>query len=157
MTALFAARYAIGAGIPINIHFIWELEEEIGSPNFEHFIDRKRNELATNSVLVSDTVWLSRNIPAIPYSLRGMLPATFTLHTGAEDAHSGLTGGAARNPEDIERQAQRLSLWRLAAPGLVEIPSVSADPERRTPRYPCVSLLTVHHASLCGVVVPSLQ
>ncbi len=41
LTALFAARYAVEKGTPINIHFVWELEEEIGSPNFEHFIRSK--------------------------------------------------------------------------------------------------------------------
>ena len=38
LTALFAARYAVEQGLPLNIQFIWELEEEIGSPNFEHFV-----------------------------------------------------------------------------------------------------------------------
>ena len=34
LSALFGARYAIEQGVPINIRFLWELEEEIGSPNF---------------------------------------------------------------------------------------------------------------------------
>src|SRR5439155_1265307 len=38
LTALFGARYAAEQGIPINIQFVWELEEEIGSPNFERFM-----------------------------------------------------------------------------------------------------------------------
>lgn len=125
LTALFAARYAIGAGVPINIHFIWELEEEIGSPNFEHFIDRKRSELATDSVLVSDTVWLSRNIPAIPYSLRGMLPVILTLQTGTEDAHSGLTGGAARNP--IGELCEVIAACLDSRTGRVKIPGFYDD------------------------------
>src|SRR5215831_2650780 len=39
LTALFGARYALEQGTAVNIQFIWELEEEIGSPNFEHFLD----------------------------------------------------------------------------------------------------------------------
>jgi acetylornithine deacetylase/succinyl-diaminopimelate desuccinylase-like protein len=98
LTALFGARYAIQQGIPLNIQFIWELEEEIGSPNFEHFMKSKAKDLATDSVLVSDTIWISRGRPAIAYALRGLAPLRLILETGTKDVHSGLTGGAARNP-----------------------------------------------------------
>ncbi len=98
LTALFAARYAVENGVPININFIWELEEEMGSANFEQFIKGKVDDLRTDSVVVSDTVWLSREMPAIPYSLRGLQGALLGLETARTDAHSGLTGGAARNP-----------------------------------------------------------
>lgn len=98
LTALLGARYAVENGIPLNIDFIWELEEEIGSPNFEHFIKNNADRLKTDSVLVSDTIWISRSRPAIPYGLRGAVMFTLTLETGAKDVHSGLTGGAARNP-----------------------------------------------------------
>ncbi len=98
LTALLAAHFAVSAGVPLNFHFVWETEEEIGSPNFEHFIQSRRPELDTDSVLVSDTVWLARDIPAIPYGLRGMVGVRLVLETAQKDAHSGLTGGAARNP-----------------------------------------------------------
>src|SRR5438128_9011995 len=92
------ARYAVENNVPLNINFIWELEEEIGSPNFEHFIKTNAARLKTDSILVSDTIWISRKRPAIPYGLRGMMAMTMTLQTGAKDVHSGLTGGPARNP-----------------------------------------------------------
>lgn len=98
LTALLAARFAVQHDIPLNIQFIWELEEEIGSPHFAHFVKRKRKALTCDSVLVSDTVWLSRRKPAVPYGLRGMLTMLLRLETGSKDCHSGLTGGAARNP-----------------------------------------------------------
>jgi acetylornithine deacetylase/succinyl-diaminopimelate desuccinylase-like protein len=98
LTALEAARYSAGNGIPLNINFIWELEEEIGSPNFEHFIKNSLPKLATGSVLVSDTIWISRSRPAVPYGLRGAMMLTMSLETGGKDVHSGLTGGPARNP-----------------------------------------------------------
>jgi acetylornithine deacetylase/succinyl-diaminopimelate desuccinylase-like protein len=98
LTAMLASRYADQNGVPLNINFIWELEEEIGSPNFEHFIRNNADRLKTDSVLVSDTIWISRNRPAIPYGLRGAMMLTMTLETGAKDVHSGLTGGPARNP-----------------------------------------------------------
>ncbi len=97
LTALLAARYAIEQGLPINIRFLWELEEEIGSPHFPDAI-RQRAVPRPDSVVVSDTIWVSRNRPAIPYGLRGLLAARLSLRTGTHDAHSGVTGGAARNP-----------------------------------------------------------
>jgi acetylornithine deacetylase/succinyl-diaminopimelate desuccinylase-like protein len=98
LAALFGANYAVQNGVPLNINFIWELEEEIGSPNFEHFIKNNVKRLKTDSVLVSDTIWISRSKPAVPYGLRGAMMFTMSLQTGAKDVHSGLTGGAARNP-----------------------------------------------------------
>ena len=41
LTALFATRYAMDQGLPLNIRFLWELEEEIGSPNFQDALDQK--------------------------------------------------------------------------------------------------------------------
>lgn len=98
ISAMTAARYSAENGTPLNINFIWELEEEIGSPNFEHFIRNNAARLRTDSVLVSDTIWISRSRPAIPYGLRGAMMLTMSLETGEKDVHSGLTGGAARNP-----------------------------------------------------------
>ncbi len=98
LSAMLGARFAIEQGLPINIRFLWELEEEIGSP---HFADGLKNHVAVpcpDSVLVSDTIWIAKGCPAIPYGLRGLLGARLTLRTGTKDAHSGGTGGAARNP-----------------------------------------------------------
>ncbi len=98
LTALFAARFAIEQGLPINIRFLWELEEEIGSPNFAMGVKNRAAIPRPDSVVVSDTIWLAKGQPAIPYGLRGLLGARLSLRTGTKDAHSGVTGGAARNP-----------------------------------------------------------
>jgi acetylornithine deacetylase/succinyl-diaminopimelate desuccinylase-like protein len=98
LSAMSAAYYAAQNQLPLNINFIWELEEEIGSPNFEHFIKNNLDRLKSDSILVSDTIWISRTRPAIPYGLRGAMMLIMTLQTGEKDVHSGLTGGPARNP-----------------------------------------------------------
>jgi acetylornithine deacetylase/succinyl-diaminopimelate desuccinylase-like protein len=98
LTALLAGRYAVEQGVPINIRFLWELEEEIGSPHFPAALRQKASVPRPDSVVVSDTIWLARGRPAMPTGLRGLLAARLSLRTGATDAHSGLTGGAARNP-----------------------------------------------------------
>ncbi|HEY2962200.1 MAG TPA: M20/M25/M40 family metallo-hydrolase [Pyrinomonadaceae bacterium] len=98
LSALFGARAAIEAGVPVNIRFLWEFEEEIGSPNFETIISKAAKDLRTDSVVVSDTVWVSRNRPASSAGLRGLLGFILTLETAMVDTHSGETGGASRNP-----------------------------------------------------------
>src|SRR5215207_207001 len=98
LSALFGARAAMEANVPVNIRFLWEFEEEIGSPNFEKIITRARPNLRTDSVVVSDTVWVSRDRPASSAGLRGLLGFILTLETATVDTHSGETGGASRNP-----------------------------------------------------------
>jgi len=98
LSALFGARAAMEANVPVNIRFLWEFEEEIGSPNFEKIISKAAPDLRTDSVVVSDTVWVSRNRPASSAGLRGLLGFILTLETGTVDTHSGETGGASRNP-----------------------------------------------------------
>jgi len=98
LSALFGARAAIEADVPVNIRFLWEFEEEIGSPNFEKIISKAAKDLRTDSVVVSDTVWVSRERPASSAGLRGLLGFILKLETGTVDTHSGETGGASRNP-----------------------------------------------------------
>jgi acetylornithine deacetylase/succinyl-diaminopimelate desuccinylase-like protein len=120
LAALYGAKYAHENGTPINIKFIWELEEEIGSPSFEEFLVRNQAMLKTESIVVSDTIWVSRERPAIPYGLRGLQCVTVKLKTGAKDVHSGLTGGLARNP--IGELAQLIAECYDARTGQVHIP-----------------------------------
>ncbi len=120
LTALFGARYAIEQGTPINIQFIWELEEEIGSPNFEYFTKENVSRIRTDSVVVSDTIWIARGKPAVAYGLRGLAPMRLVLETGTKDVHSGLTGGAARNP--IGELCQVIAECYDARTGKVRIP-----------------------------------
>jgi acetylornithine deacetylase/succinyl-diaminopimelate desuccinylase-like protein len=98
LTALLAARYAIDQDVPINVRFLWELEEEIGSPHFDAALRHKQAVPRPDSVVVSDTIWIAKGRPAMPAGLRGLLAVRLSLRTGTTDAHSGLTGGAARNP-----------------------------------------------------------
>src|SRR5258705_1998313 len=98
LSALFGARAALEATVPVNINFLWEFEEEIGSPNFEKIISKAKSSLRTDSVVVSDTVWVSRNRPASSAGLRGLLGFLLQLETAHVDTHSGETGVASRNP-----------------------------------------------------------
>ena len=98
LTALWGIRAAREAGVRANMHVLWELEEEIGSPNFDSGIKEHAKKFATDHIVVSDTIWVSRQRPACPAGLRGLQGFELTLKTGETDQHSGTTGGAARNP-----------------------------------------------------------
>jgi len=98
ITALFAARFALEEHIPINIKFIWEMEEEIGSPHFKAAIRSRKDEIHPDSILVQDNAWISREKPSITYGIRGLMTAFMRLTTAERDTPSGMVGGATRNP-----------------------------------------------------------
>lgn len=127
LTALWGVRAAREAGVPINIRVLWELEEEIGSPNFEAAMKENANQLATDSVIVSDTIWVARDRPACPAGLRGLLGFELVLETGETDQHSGVTGGAARNP--IGELMKLVSEMYDASTGKVKIKGFYDDVE----------------------------
>jgi acetylornithine deacetylase/succinyl-diaminopimelate desuccinylase-like protein len=120
LAALHGAQWARERGVRCNMGFLWEFEEEIGSPSFEATIAAHRSKLATGSVVVSDTIWVSRERPAAPAGLRGLQGMLFRLRTGARDEHSGVTGGAARNP--LAELMQVVSQCFDARTGEVKIP-----------------------------------
>jgi acetylornithine deacetylase/succinyl-diaminopimelate desuccinylase-like protein len=125
LAAMLGARYAIEQGVPINIRFLWELEEEIGSPHFAVGLKDHAAIPKPDSVVVSDTIWIAKGRPAMPYGLRGLLGARLTLRTGSKDAHSGVTGGAARNP--LAELMEVASACVDAKTGKVKIPGFYKD------------------------------
>ena len=125
LTALWGAKYALAHGARVNIHFLWEAEEEIGSPHFEPTIKQHNQRLKTDSVVVSDTVWVSRGRPACPAGLRGLQGFRFFLETGETDQHSGTSGGAARNP--VAELCQLIADCFDAKTGVVKIPGFYDD------------------------------
>jgi acetylornithine deacetylase/succinyl-diaminopimelate desuccinylase-like protein len=132
LAALWGAKAAREADVPVNVNVLWELEEEIGSPNFESGIKTHLATLATNHVIVSDTIWVSRSQPAAPAGLRGLQGFTLSLEVGQTDQHSGVTGGAARNP--IGELMQLVSEMYDARNGKVKIKGFYDDvvlPTRR--------------------------
>jgi acetylornithine deacetylase/succinyl-diaminopimelate desuccinylase-like protein len=125
LSALYGAQAALEAGVPINIRFLWELEEEIGSPHFAATLEEMKGARGTESVVVSDTVWVSRGRPSISSGLRGLQRFIFTLETAATDQHSGTTGGAARNP--VAELAQLAGEMLDARTGRVKVPGFYDD------------------------------
>ncbi len=84
--------------LPINVKFMLEGEEEIGSPSLDSYMEENKALLACDLALNPDSGILSADIPTITYALRGL--AYFELRvTGPDhDLHSGVFGGSVLNP-----------------------------------------------------------
>ena len=84
--------------LPVNVKFIIEGEEEIGSGSLRTFIPQNRALLAADSALVSDTAMLGPGRPALVYSLRGNCHVLVDITGPGRDLHSGTYGGSINNP-----------------------------------------------------------
>ena len=84
--------------LPVNLIFLFEGEEEIGSPNLAPFLREHRESLRCDVIAVSDTGMVAPGVPTMGYGLRGIACAEVTLRGPKGDLHSGIYGGAVANP-----------------------------------------------------------
>ncbi|PYV45843.1 MAG: dipeptidase [Acidobacteria bacterium] len=84
--------------LPINIKFLIEGEEEVGSANLDEFIASHKELLKADVVLISDTPMFDRGVPSICYGLRGLVYFQIDLKGTDSDLHSGSFGGTVINP-----------------------------------------------------------
>ncbi|MDX6551729.1 MAG: hypothetical protein QOH74_217 [Gaiellales bacterium] len=92
--ALLATR----GGLPVNLRFVFEGEEESSSTHLEAWLQAHRTRLAADFALISDTGFFEGNIPAITIGLRGLMYAQVDVTGTAVDLHSGGYGGTVENP-----------------------------------------------------------
>lgn len=83
---------------PVNVKFVIEGEEEIGSGNLEPFVRANREKLACDALVVSDTAMFAKGVPSICYGLRGLAYLEIELRGTDRDLHSGSYGGSVVNP-----------------------------------------------------------
>lgn len=81
-----------------NVKFIFEGEEEIGSPSLSAFLERHRGLLKCDVILVSDTSMLAPDLPSLTTGLRGLAYWEIEVTGPNRDLHSGHFGGAVANP-----------------------------------------------------------
>jgi acetylornithine deacetylase/succinyl-diaminopimelate desuccinylase-like protein len=84
--------------LPVNLKFLIEGEEEIGSPNLDAFIAAHKELLRADVVVVSDTAIQSLTQPSIVYGLRGLVYLELEVRGPRQDLHSGGFGGTVHNP-----------------------------------------------------------
>ncbi|TVQ95966.1 MAG: dipeptidase [Spirochaetaceae bacterium] len=96
LSALDAIRSA--GPLPVNVRFLLEGEEEIGSPSLQKSIDQYADRFAADLCLNPDTGMIAPDLPTITYGLRGLAYFEVRLRGPAHDLHSGIFGGAVENP-----------------------------------------------------------
>ncbi len=87
--------------LPCNVKFIFEGEEEIGSPSLEAFCTEHRELLQSDVILVSDTSMLGADTPSLTTGLRGLAYWQVEVVGPNRDLHSGHFGGAVANPINV--------------------------------------------------------
>jgi len=90
-----------GTELPVNVKFILEGEEEIGSPHLIPFIKDHKDLLSCDMVLISDTAMFGEDQPSITYGLRGLAYMEIEVFGPNRDLHSGVYGGAVENPANL--------------------------------------------------------
>ena len=84
--------------LPVNVHFVVEGEEEVGSQNLPKFLEQNRDALRSDVAVVSDTGMVAPGVPTLSYGLRGVTALEVKVTGPKMDLHSGIFGGAVQNP-----------------------------------------------------------
>lgn len=119
--------------LPLNVKFILEGEEEIGSENLSSFLKDHRDLLEADVALISDTPMFKKGMPSICYGLRGLAYFQIDVKGSKQDLHSGSFGGATKNP--IQALTEMLNRMkdgegRITIPGFYD-DVVDIAPEER--------------------------
>lgn len=98
--ALETARafHAETGALPLNVRFLIEGEEEVGSPSLERFLAARRAELAADLVVSADGAMWRASEPSIAIAAKGLLALDLAVTGPSSDLHSGRHGGAVQNP-----------------------------------------------------------
>ncbi|WP_449443074.1 dipeptidase [Ureibacillus acetophenoni] len=107
---MIEALFATEGTLPVNVKFIYEGEEEIGSPNLPAYVEANKEKLAADLILISDTGLYAPGKPAVCYGLRGLTGVQIDVRGAKGDLHSGLYGGGVQNA--IHALAEILASFR---------------------------------------------
>lgn len=127
MIQVKAFEYLVRQGLlRHNVKFIFEGEEEIGSPSLGAFLEQHRELLKSDIILVSDTSMLGAELPSLTTGLRGLAYWEIEVTGPNRDLHSGHFGGAVANPINVLCE---LLAGVVNAEGRITIPGFYDDVE----------------------------
>jgi acetylornithine deacetylase/succinyl-diaminopimelate desuccinylase-like protein len=128
------ALLAVDGTLPVNLKFLIEGEEEIGSPSLDAFIAANKQRLAADAIVISDGAMIAPDTPSLTYGLRGLAYIEVHLRSASRDLHSGAFGGAAPNPISIlARIIAQLhdAEGRVTIPGFYDAVDATSEEERQ--------------------------
>lgn len=120
-------------GMPVNLKFLLEGEEEIGSKNLEPFIRKHAEKFKADVSLNTDAGMLGIDMPTITYGLRGLAYLEINVWGPKVDLHSGLFGGAVHNPAQVLAELiakMHDEKGRITLPGFYDRVRPLSEPER---------------------------
>ncbi len=97
----YMVKHVWGENEGVNVKFIFEGEEEIGSPSLEQFCIDHQDLLKADVILVSDTSMIGKETPSLTIGLRGLAFWQIEVVGPNRDLHSGHFGGAVANPINV--------------------------------------------------------
>ena len=109
--------------LPVNLIFLIEGEEEVGSQHLAEFLTANRDALRCDIIAISDTGMIAPRTPTFTYGLRGIAAMEVRVHGPSTDLHSGIYGGTVANPATaIARLVATLhdAQGRVAVPGFYD-------------------------------------
>ena len=110
-------------GLPVNVKFLLEGEEEIGSPSLGKWIIQNQELLKADFCLNPDAGMMGKEYPTITYGLRGLAYFELRVFGPAHDLHSGMAGGIVHNPAKALAEliaAMHDESGRVAIPGFYD-------------------------------------
>ena len=119
--------------LPVNLKFMFEGEEEVGSPHLADFIHEHKDMLSSTFCLNCDSGILDPETPSLTYALRGLSYFELRLQGARSDLHSGLFGGAIDNPANVLCQliaGMRDASGRVTLPGFYDDVRPLTDEDR---------------------------
>lgn len=117
-------------GLPVNLKFLVEGEEEVGGASISKYVPTNREKLAADVALVSDTALYADGTPTLTVALRGLIYTEVEATGASHDLHSGLYGGAA--PNAVFGLIELLAKAKNRQ-GVVQIPGIYDDVEPPSP------------------------
>jgi acetylornithine deacetylase/succinyl-diaminopimelate desuccinylase-like protein len=141
-----------GNKLPVQLKFLIEGEEEVGSEHLGPYVKANREKLACDAVVISDCSQFAPGVPAITYGLRGIAYYQLRLQGPKQDLHSGTFGGAITNPANV---LVKLLASLVDAAGRIQVPGFYDDvdqlSEREREEYKVLPLTDAQFMDSVGV------
>lgn len=133
-TAAISSYLSSSDSLPVNVKVLIEGEEEIGSPHLREFLEKYREKLSADVMVLTDTLNFDVGMPALTVALRGMVGMEIEVRSLSKTIHSGMWGGPVPDPAmGLNKILASLvdENGRIAVPKIQEmIPALSSKEEK---------------------------